>query len=107
MLASKCFLCKEEEETIDNLLVHCKSARLLWDLFLAIVGSSWVFPLTVGQTLLSWQGAQVGKKHKKIWLADLLCLLWILWRERNRVTFESEVPFAHRMKANFLSILWS
>ena len=49
----------------------------------------------------------MGKKHKKIWLAAPLCLFWILWRERNRMAFENEAPSVHKMKSNFLSILWS
>ena len=39
-IANRCFLCEEEEETIDHLLIHCSRAKLLWDLFLVIVGSS-------------------------------------------------------------------
>ena len=61
-LANRCFLCEEEDETIDHLLIHCLRARLLRDLFLAIVGSSWVVPLSVRQTLLAWQGTNIGKK---------------------------------------------
>ena len=61
-----CFLCVEEEETADHLLVHCLKTRLPWDLFLAIVGVNWVFPLSVRETLLSWGGGSfVGKKRKK------------------------------------------
>ena len=44
---NRCYLCEEEEETVEHLLVHCQSARLLWELNLAIVGTSWVFPFTV------------------------------------------------------------
>ena len=25
--ANRCFLCEEDEETIDHLLIHCKSAK--------------------------------------------------------------------------------
>ena len=39
-LVNKCFLCEEDEETTEHLLVHCKKARMLWDLFLAIVETS-------------------------------------------------------------------
>ena len=27
--ANRCFLCEEDEETIDHLLIHCKSAKML------------------------------------------------------------------------------
>ena len=73
LLASRCFLC-EEEETIDHLLIHCSIAKMLWDLVLVIVGSSWVFPLTVRLSLLAWQGANVSKKRKRIWMTTPLCL---------------------------------
>ena len=63
-LANRRFLGKEEEEDINHFLVHCKNARMLWDLFLSIVGTCWVFSDSVIQTLLSWQGALVGKKRK-------------------------------------------
>ena len=62
---NRCFMCEEEEETIDHLLIHCKIAKMLWDLFLSIIGISWVFPHSVLHTLLAWQGVAVGKKHKK------------------------------------------
>ena len=37
-LANMCFLYEEDEETIDYLLVHCPSAKMLWFLFLVVVG---------------------------------------------------------------------
>ena len=105
--ANRCFMCEEEEETIDHLLIHCKIAKMLWDLFLLIVGISWVFPHSVLHTLLAWQGAAVGKKLKKIWLAAPLCLFWNIWRARNKLVFDNEVPSAQRIKANFVTNLWT
>ena len=83
--ANRCFLCEEDEETIDHLLIHCKSAKMLWNLFLSIVGISWVFPQLVFHTLLPWQEVAVGKKRKKMWTATPSCLFWTLWRARNRL----------------------
>ena len=40
ILANRCFLCEEEEETVEHLLVLCPKARMLWDLILVIVGVS-------------------------------------------------------------------
>ena len=105
--ANRCFMCEEEEETIDHLLIHCKIAKMLWDLILSIVGISWVFPNSVLHTLLAWQGAAVGKKRKKIWLAAPLCLFLNIWRARNSLVFENEVPSAQRLKANIVTNLWS
>ena len=52
-LANRCCLCEEDEETIDHLLIYCKIARMLWDLFLTTIGTSWVFPCSVILTLLA------------------------------------------------------
>ena len=95
--ANICFLCEEDEETIDHLLIHYKSAKTLWNLFLSIIGASWVFPRSVLPTLLAWQGAAVGKKRKKIWMTAPLCLFWTLWCARNRLVFENEVTSAQRI----------
>ena len=40
-------------------------------------------------------------------LAALLCLFWNIWRARNRLVFENEVPNAQRTKASFVTNLWS
>ena len=86
-LANRCFLCEEDKEDMNHLLLHCKKVRMLWDLFLSIVGTSWVFPDSVIQMLLSWQGAPVSKKRKNIWIAAPLCLFWIVWQNRNMLVF--------------------
>ena len=105
-LVNRCFLCEENEETIDHLLIHCARAKMLWDLLLAITEDNWVFPRTVRQLLLAWQSASVGKKRKRVWMTAPLCLFWTLRLERNRVVFENEAPSAHRMKSSFLFTLW-
>ena len=38
--ANRCFLCEEDEESINHLLIHCKSTKILWNLFLSIVRAS-------------------------------------------------------------------
>ena len=38
--ANRCFLCEEDEETINYLLIHCRSAKMLWDLLLSVGGIS-------------------------------------------------------------------
>ena len=106
-LANRCFLCEEGEETIDHLLLHCSKAKILSDLLLAIFGVSWVFPLSVKETLLSWHGSFVGKRRKKAWMAAPLCIFWTIWRERNRLVFEDVIISINMMKSTFLCSLLS
>ena len=64
-LVNRCFLCEEEEETTDHLLIHCSRAKMLWNLFFVIMDYNWVFPLTVRQSLLAWQSARWEKSGKE------------------------------------------
>ena len=34
ILVNRCFMCEEDKENIDHLLIHCKSVKMLWDLIL-------------------------------------------------------------------------
>ena len=89
---------------MDHLLLQ--RDRILWELFIAIVGLSWV-PPTPFCRHLAGQDVPVGKKCKKVWLVAALCLFWTIWLERNMVVFDNEVFFAHKMKTTFISNLWS
>ena len=80
---------------------------MLWDLVLSIVGTSWVFPNSVLQMLLAWQGAPVGNKRKKIWMATPVCLFWTVWHKRNLMVFEDKATSDQRTKFLFLSKLWT
>ena len=97
-LANRCYLCEEEEETLNHLLVHCLKAKVLWELILAIIGFRWFFPFSVRQVLLAWQGTKVGKKRKKVWRTAPFCLFWTEWRERNRVAFDNEAFSKYRLR---------
>ena len=100
-LVNRCFLCEEYEENINHLLVHCKKARMLWDLFLSIVGTSWVFLDSVIQTLLAWQGARMGKKHKNIWLAAHCAYFGLCGRIGTRWCLKIEPPRIRGQKLSF------
>ena len=58
---------------------------------------------------LGWHGSFVGRKRKKAWRAMLLCLFWIIWKERNRRSFENVKLSIQRLKFLFLCNLlcWS
>ena len=68
---------------------------------------SLVLPLSVLKTLLGWHGSFVGKKHKKVWSASPLCLFWVVWKARNKITFDDKVFSIQRLKSTFVYFLWS
>ena len=57
-LANRCYLCEEEEETLNHLLVHCSKARMLWEL---IFGYSGVW---MGLSFLSAAGSSSLARNK-------------------------------------------
>ncbi|RVW29580.1 Exonuclease 1 [Vitis vinifera] len=65
-LANRCFLCCEEEESIDHILIQCSRARVLWELLFALFGVTWVLPYSVRDTLSGWCGFNLGKKRRKV-----------------------------------------
>ena len=106
-LANRCFFCLAEEKTTNQTLIHCTRIRVLWELLFALFGVTWVLPCSVRETFLGWCGSFVGKKSKKTWKLAPLCLLWAMWKERNRITFDNEEFSVHRLKYSFVCSLWS
>ena len=99
-------MCKEEEETGDHLLIHCPVASSLWQMVLALFGMHWVFSVSIKEVLLSWKGARIGKKKRKVWRVAPLCLFWVIWKERNRRAFEDCSWTEQRLKNSFLYLWW-
>ena len=59
VFGQRCFLCKEEEESIDHILLNCSLVRILWKLF-DLFGIQWVHSAIVKEALLGWNGSFVG-----------------------------------------------
>ena len=83
-------------------------AYRLWSLVFRSFGISWVLPRTVADTLFGrWNW--LGKHSSSIWNLVPLCLMWCLWRERNRRTFEDLESSDDQLLASFNGSLfdWS
>ena len=63
-----------------------------------LFGVMWVLMLLTRDTLLGWHGSFVGKKCRKAWMVAPLCIFWLVWKERNRVTFENDDLSIQRVK---------
>ena len=73
-LVDRCFMCKDEEESIEHIVFHCPKARILWQLVFLLFGTAWMLSFSARSTLLSWNGCSVRKKQKNACKATPLCL---------------------------------
>ena len=103
-----CIMCHSNGETVDHLFLHCGNAYRLWSLVFRSFGFSWVLPRSIADTLFGWWNWP-GKHLSYIWNLAPLCLMWCLWRERNRRTFENMDSLDDQLLASFSGTLfdWS
>ena len=87
-------MCKLNCETVDYLSFHCPIALELWDMVFGLFRDYWVMPMSVVGVFACWQG-RFGRHHNgDIWMAVPHCLMWCIWKERNRCfeDFERSMP---------------
>jgi hypothetical protein len=108
VLAGWCCMCKNADESVDHLLLHCGAARQLWSFVFQFVGIEWVIPSRVLELLFGWWN-WFGKRSSAVWNLIPSCLMWTIWRERNTRTFENqETPMAKLIELFFTTLYdWS
>uniref|UniRef100_A0A2N9GQ21 Reverse transcriptase domain-containing protein n=1 Tax=Fagus sylvatica TaxID=28930 RepID=A0A2N9GQ21_FAGSY len=104
-LAGWCCMCRNEWETGDHLLLHCVQASDLWSAVLRSFGVCWVFPNSIKDLLYGWFNS-FGKHESKIWNLVPLCLLWIVWRERNQRIFDDMEHSPSKLVELFFGLLF-
>ena len=60
-MVNRCFLCKEEEESTDHILLHYAKVSVPWKLLFSLFGIQWVQAATVKEAFLEWHGPFVSK----------------------------------------------
>ena len=50
-LASRCSMCRQEEETIDHLFIHCRCVSGPWHVSFSLLGINWVQPYPISDSL--------------------------------------------------------
>jgi hypothetical protein len=74
VLVNRYGMCKNDEESIDHLFLHCESAHLLWNAFFSCFGLAWAMPRGVAHLLSSWWSG--GRPHNAmVWKMVPLCIM--------------------------------
>ena len=101
-LANRCCICCCNAESVDHLLLFCPIAHSLWMYMLRLFRINWVMLGLVVDLLFCWYN-WLGKHISDIWNSVPSCLLWTIWTEWNRRSFEDEgktvvqlLEFCHR-----------
>ena len=66
-MPNRCYLCKEEEETNDHLILFCKKATMLWGLLFSLFNVQWVLHSLIKKNLIGWHEAFVSKRREMAW----------------------------------------
>ena len=80
-MVNRCNLRKDNEESVDHILIHCGKTKELWTLLLSSFGLVWVFPASVRNLLLEWKVKGLEKKRRAVWRLASICLFWCIWGE--------------------------
>jgi hypothetical protein len=104
-MAGWCCMCHCDGETVDHLLLHCPEVHALWSFVFRSFHIQWVIPRRVLDLFLGWQN-WFGKHHSDIWNLAPLCLMWMVWQERNSRPFEDELSSEDQLLGNFVSSLF-
>jgi hypothetical protein len=108
VLTGWCCMCKNDDESVDHLFIHCGTAQMLWNLVLRSVGIDWVFPSCVLDLLFGWWN-WFGKSFSGVWNLIPSCLIWTIWWECNNCTFENKEVTMDKLLETFFGFLfdWS
>jgi hypothetical protein len=106
VLGSWCCMCKASGESVEHLLLHCPYAKEMWDMVFALFGIQWVMPRGVLALFECWQGNFGGHQNIVVWRAVPHCVMWCLWRERNRRIFEDCESSIVDLKLQFYRVLF-
>jgi hypothetical protein len=85
--------------------LFCEVATALWCSVFSMFGIQWVLPAKVLDMLAGWHN-WFGRRSSAVWNLAPLCVMWSLWKERNRRIFEDlEKPFSH-LQEQFSGLLF-
>ncbi len=76
-------MCKDANEFVDHLFLHCRIARVISSLVFRSMGIDWVLPHRVLDLLFGWWN-WFGNKSSGVWNLIHSCLMWTIWFFQNK-----------------------
>jgi hypothetical protein len=106
-----CYICLQEVDTLDHILLGCVVAREVWFRCFSLVGIQIDVPDGTENLEVWWLKARKKFRHKERRLFDslVMAVCWSLWKQRNAYVFNnvmqqlSVVDLAHRIVDEFNS----
>ncbi|KAL5732115.1 hypothetical protein ACHQM5_004769 [Ranunculus cassubicifolius] len=106
-MASRCFLCEEEDESIDHLLLNCKLSRKVWDYFWFNSSRTWPNDVGIREFVFQWGSEKFSKAGNLYWKLICHAILWTLWVERNNRCFEEKKETEDRLISKVKDLVWN
>ena len=85
-----CVMCRQDQETISHLFLHCGFARSLWSKVFREFDLDIDTPGNLSDLLIGCSNLRWNKRAKALWDCVLWAVLWGIWKERNSRTFNDE-----------------
>ncbi|KAG5595782.1 hypothetical protein H5410_037014 [Solanum commersonii] len=82
-ICSRCFMCDQDVEINSHPFLHGKTAANLWNMFLCMLGVSWVVPKTTKSMMDCWKEIGRRETEEDWWELIPASIWWTLWKERN------------------------
>ena len=108
IVVNACLTCLREEESVDHLMVNCKTAQYIWNAVVKWFDCCWVFPNPLSELFKALKAPTGALRGKELWSLTFLAVHWTIWKERYSRCFEgaaiSETCLVKKVK--FLVALW-
>ncbi|OVA12342.1 Reverse transcriptase zinc-binding domain [Macleaya cordata] len=108
VVRNRCWLCKQQEETVSHLFIHCSMARSIWQYFLRPFKVEWVTTTSIMDHFFWWKMKFGRNRGRKIWELLPYAICWTIWLERNVRAFENQENHVQEIviKVKVLLFLW-
>ena len=107
-IVNGCPMYLRDEESVDHLLLNCKSAQSIWMAIVGGFGCCWVLPHALPELFQAWKAPIGDPRGKVMWWLSFFVVIWTIWKERNLRCFEGIASNESMLveKSKFLVALW-